>query len=362
MLEEEKKDVPTEENKTEQVETEKPQVESNENVEEPKKEELTMTQTIAMNQAMCPVEIVKEDEGCDFINKIETSRSALNEAYKKNRKLSTLVTIVSVGAIIACFVLISQKNNKACQIAGFSIAGVLLVALILYLVLARNKFPNMTKKYVSDVMIDINKHVFNSPDFTEVFYQKGAKEDKVEITCDRVYLNITDVNSRNIVKGLYRGNGFKVSEMAAYSPLDKRKRNLAFLGKFISATNDLHFDGRIIVSKQNNEKPTDIPTDIEDLLKETLENGLTIYYSETAKDYTKILGKKFLELVNTLTLDEILLNFNIVIWPGRTAAYVSYDDALIAIPFDKPFSDKPLNKFMGDFKIILDAFEMLKDK
>ena len=30
-------------------------------------------------------------------------------------------------------------------------------------------------------------------------------------------------------------------------------------------------------------------------------------------------------------------NINIAVWAGHSAAYLSYDDAVMAIPFDKPF-------------------------
>lgn len=51
-----------------------------------------------------------------------------------------------------------------------------------------------------------------------------------------------------------------------------------------------------------------------------------------------------------------LLNVNIVLWAGRTAVYLSYDDSIVAIPFDNPIKPESYTQLKGNIKDILEIF------
>jgi len=322
--------------------------------------DLSLTQTIVLSK-YGPKDILKEDKDFDFAKSIEEKRAVLNAAYKKNKTISNIFMITCVALMVACFALIVQ-NNQTMKITGYCLGGVAFAAVIVYYIITRNKFPNMTKEYVSNVIMTIDRHTFNNQSFTEMMYHEKEKEEKSEIISDRVFKDTTEINSRNVCKGLFNKHGFKVSELAVYHDNfnNKRKKDISFLGKFISCTNELHFEGRIILSLSGGEKPTDLPTDIEDLKANPLKDGVTIYTSEECSNYEEILGEKFISQFSKFKLDAHLLNVNIVVWAGRCAAYLSYDDSVVALPFDKPFEAEPIDAFIEDLRHTLNMFELLK--
>jgi len=331
-----------------------------EKVEEVKEEtkDLSLTQTLVMAKN-APQDIEKESPEFKYAEEVEKMRADLMKGYKTNKRASNIGMVIAFALLVTAIILVSQKNNQACLIAGYVVAGVALVGLITYYALTKNKFPNLTKKYIDEVTLAINRHVFNDQKFTEMKFYKAEKEDKAEVMADRVYKDISDVGSRNVNKGLFNKHHFSVSELATYKLGDKKKKELTFLGKYIASANDLHFEGRIIIVKSNYAKPSDLPTDIEGM--EVAEWGeLKIYFEEGSKDYENILGKKFIANVEKYIIDEYLLNVNIVIWGGRTAAYLSYEDAVVALPFDKPYDDKATEKFTGDLVNTLTNFNLLR--
>ena len=83
-----------------------------------------------------------------------------------------------------------------------------------------------------------------------------------------------------------------------------------------------------------------------------------IYGKEGAK-FEKDLGKDFLNNLKSVVCTGILLNVNVVFWSGHSAAYISYDDTIMSVPFDKPL-DKA--GFDQSFKDLLVCFNALTEE
>lgn len=318
------------------------------------KENLTKTQIINREKIAHPdINIEKEDKDVNFHDLIENKRKTLFANYQKNRRVNNIIMVVEVLFVIASFILIVQ-NNQAMRISGFVILFVFLGGLVAYYAITKNRFPNETKKYIADISLDLDRHLFNDDRYKEMVTNLDTKLEMTEITADRVYSSPSDIGSRNICEGHFGEMRFKAAELALYKQVDRKKRDVVFVGRYLSFENSLKFDGRLIVNLKG-EKNLDLPTDIEDLkiLKE--EDNMTIYGSENF-DINSVLSKKALSAIKNINVKDFLVNVNIVLWGGHTAVYLSYDDIVVSLPFDKEFKEEPINAVRKDFLNIFSIF------
>ena len=291
---------------------------------------------------------------------VEEKRLELFNAYNKSRKLSNIIMAVVVLVVIGAMVLI-MLNKDWSKIVGYSLAGTALVGMIIFSVLTKNRFPQKSREYIRYVTTRIDQFVYNNTEFQDVKVDLNEKYAIAEFNLDKAYTGIIDIGSRNIVRGLYCEKGFSCGELALYSSKTEGKRTVkavAFIGKYIDIQNTLHFEGRYIVNFRNSEKPVDLPTDIEDLKELHNEDGYVVYGPEGG-DFAKDIPTKYIAAIKKLKLNEHLLNVTIVIWAGHTGIYLSYDDPVVALPFDKPFEEAPQILFKEHLLTVLDAQKII---
>mgnify|MGYP006872980284 CR=1 FL=1 len=334
--------------------------------EEPSKEETPVKEVKEEKVEVKPasnsevVEINKlnpDDEPFDV--DIENHRQILFNQYGKAKKSSNIIMLSVVAVVIGAMVLIFLGQDWS-RITGYAIAGVVLVGMIVYSILTKNKFPNRTKEYIRYVTTKTNQFVYNNTEFQEVKVDYAEKYNLQEVSCDRIYKNCIEIGSRNIVKGKYNDKGFSCGELALYSPKGegkKQTKEVAFIGKYISVNNTLHFENRYIISLRG-EKPTDLPTDIEDLTILHEDGNLCIYGPE-GKDYKNDIPTKYINEIKKISVEGHLLNLNVVLWAGHTGIYLSYDDPVISLPFDKPFDSQTQVMFKQHLLNVLDAEKII---
>lgn len=318
------------------------------------KENLTKTQIINREKIAHPdVNIEKEEKDINFHDLVENKRKTLFGNYQKNRRVNNIIMVVEVLFVIASFILIAQ-NNQAMRITGFVVLFVFLGGLIAYYAITKNRFPNETKKYIADISLDLDKHLFNDDRYKDMVTNLDRKLEMSDITADRVYLSPSDIGSRNICEGHFDGMRFKAAELALYKQVDRKKRDVVFVGRYLSFENSLKFDGRLIINLKG-EKNLDLPSDIEDLKVLKEEGNMTIYGPENF-DINSVLSKKTLSAIKDIDVRDFLVNVNIVIWGGHSAVYLSYDDVVVSLPFDKEFKEEPINRVRKDFLNVLSIF------
>ena len=267
---------------------------------------------------------------------IEEARKELHESYKKNRTISNIIMVVVLAAIVGIMFLI-MNNNNILKYIGYGCAGALLLGMILYYVLTRKKFPNKTRDYVSLVANKLRDRMFGKEPYANITYDESEKFAIADFASDGVYKEATGINSRSNIRGEYKGHHFTYGEVALLRP-STRKQQVPplFVGKYITLPNDLEFDGRFVIVMQNEKQPYDLPNDIDDLKLLEEKDGLVVYGPEGA-DIRKTLKGQFLSELRKIKIEGHLYNVNVVIWGGHSAAYLSYDDTIMAVPFDKPF-------------------------
>ena len=283
---------------------------------------------------------------------IEEARKSLFDSYSKTRKISNIIMFVVLAAIVGIMFLI-MNNNPVLKYIGFGLGGALIVGMIAYYLLTRKKFPNKTRDYISFFSNKLRDRMFGSKPYENVTFDESEKFALADFASDGVYKEATGINSRNVIRGEYKGHHFTYGELALLRP-STRKQQVPplFVGKYVTLPNDLEFEGRFVIVMQNEKQPYDLPNDIEDLKVLEEKDGLIVYGPEGA-DIRKTLKGTFLSELRKIKIEGRLFNVNVVIWGGHSAAYLSYDDAIMAVPFDKPFDTAGFEQSFKDVDAII---------
>ena len=289
---------------------------------------------------------------------IEDARQELFKSYAKSRRISNILMFAVVGAIVGIMFMIISENDVL-KIVGYSLAGALIVGMILYYVLTRKNLPNKVQKYVPFVMKTLNDRMFSMQGFSGIQNDPEEKLKMDDLLGDGVYVEANGINSRNVVRGVYNGHHFLYAEAALTRP-STRKQQVPplFVGKYVSLSNELKFDGRFIFVFKNPKEPLDLPNAVSDLAVLEDKEDFMVYGPEGA-NYREAIDNKVVSDLKKLQIGGHLLNVNVVFWSGHSAAYISYDDTIMSVPFDKPL-DKV--GFDQSFKDLVNCLNALTEK
>lgn len=285
---------------------------------------------------------------------LEENRAKVAAAQKKATVFNRIISIVLVAACVGGFILFVQDNLVA-KILAWVLIGIALVGTIIYMVYVRKAYPKITNGYVELYFNKVNNYLFNQEGFTDCVLNKNEKYVIADIVADRVYREIVGSNSRNIVRGKYKGYDFQFGELAL-NKKDTNPRNKAgvicFLGRHISLANNMHFEGRYIVTISGKDI-YDSPNDVEDLVELVKHDNFVILGPE-GSNVEKDLGKDFIKKLEAIELSNALINVNIVFWAEHTACYLSYTDDVAVIPLEKPADEACYLSYKEDTRKFID--------
>ena len=318
-----------------------------------------VVENVASKEETNPNVIVlsKEEPEKPFDEVVEEGRKNIFKIYKSTSARNNIIMVVVVAIFIGAFIAITRGTLG--QIIGWVLVGVTIAGLFTYYLLTRNLYPNTSKKYFLSFWKTTNDYLFNQPKFEECQIDTTEKYQLADIVADRVYKDAIDIASRNIVRGKYNGKEFAFGELALYKAgVKKRSREVIFVGRHLCLENDFVINGRYVVNIKRADKEFDVANDIEDLVP-LIENNLFTVYGPSGANPEKDLGKELLNNLKSIECTGSLLNVNIVFWHKRTSCYLSYDDSIVAIPFEQPINP---NAYVALKKNIGDIFEVLEGK
>ena len=295
---------------------------------------------------------IEETKSYDKV--IEDARLDLFNSYSKSRRISNILMFAVVAAICGIMFMIIS-NNDVLRIIGYCLAGALILGMILYYALTRKNLPNKVKTYVPLVTKALNDKMFADSKFAGIETNEEEKLAMDDLVGDGVYVEANGINSRNVVRGTFKEHHFLYAEAALMRP-STRKQQVPplFVGRYISVPNQMKFDGRIILVFKNPKQPLDLPNAISDLVALEDKEDFSVYGPE-GTNYRSLIGNNVIDRLQKLQIEGHLLNVNVVFWGGHTAAYLSYDDAILSVPFDKPFDKDGFEKSLNDLLICFNA-------
>ena len=299
-----------------------------------------------------------EEDARDYGEVIEEARLAFWKKYKAGRRNSYISMGVVMALAIASVICITQ-SPMVLKIIGWVLIGVAVVGMLLYYILTRNQMPNATKEYIAIVNDQFNTRNFSDTRFSDVTIDKSEKIELSDPISDGIYKNLNNIASRNVVNGKFDGRTFRVADMGVYLGQGKSRQS-AFVGKYFTYVNDLHFEGRYIITVKGKE-PVDLPTDIDDL--ELLVNeGDFLIYGKSGNKPSSDLSQKFIDRIKKIETNKHLLTFNLVVWGGHSSVYASYDDEIMTLPYEKPYNKAANEQYAHDLYAFYDALALLNKK
>ena len=297
-------------------------------------------------------DVAVEDKPYNVV--IEDARQNLYKAYKKSRMVSNILMVAVVVAIVGIMLLIIN-NSPVLKIIGYCLAGALIIGMVVYYIINRKRLPNKIKEYVPFVSKTLNDKMFSHQGFAEISHNPEEKLAMDDLIGDGVYAEATGINSRNVVRGTYRGHHFTYAEAALLRP-SSRKQQVPplFVGRYITTPNQMKFDGRYIFVFKNVKQPNDLPNNTNDLVVLEDKDGFMVYGPENA-NYHDVIDNKVISQLKRLKVEGHLLNANVVFWAGHTAVYLSYDDPILAVPFEHELDVKAFEQSVEDLMICFNA-------
>ncbi len=293
-------------------------------------------------------------DGKPYYEVVEEGRQNLLKEQKKSSRLST-ISIIAVLALSITGVFLLQVN----AIISYVLMGVALVTLITFSIIIRRIARPDIQGYIVKASTAVNEFTFADNRFTNVKYDPTDKLQLEDVSGDGAFTDLVRTASRNICEGFYNGRSFKVCEAAFFKTPQGKKQIPVFIGKYLTATNDLHFEGRIVlVSKGATD--TDIPDGLGDLVQ--VENDGKFFAYAPNESTIKELDKKFIKAIKEIEVQGHLMNLTVIIWAGRTIVYASYDDATITLPFYEKYQEDTAVKYRENLVQLLDAIQLLNSK
>lgn len=303
-----------------------------------------------------PQPIAKYDDERKYETIIEEKRLAFTAKYGKSRRISYIMMAVVMAVAVGSVICLTQKN-PALNIVGWVLISSAVVGMLIFYIVNRNRMPYMTKDYIKSVNELMNSYNYTHQDVTEAATDEKEKMDLADVIVDGAYKELTNIASRNVIHARYKNKKFLVSDLGLYTGNGKNSKSV-FVGKYISTENTLHFKEHFVINIKNKDNPVDLPTNVEDLALLVDEPDFAIYGPKD-EDIKKVAGTKFLPAIRKLVLDEVLLNAVIVIWAGHSAAYLSYCDDIMTLPFQNVFDGKANDVFKDNLYDLLEAFDLL---
>jgi len=289
------------------------------------------------------------------INKqIEEKRVVFMAFYKKQKLYNNIAMIAVVAVVIAAYVFVQGMLDM--QYLTLGIVAAAFVILLVYSKVMRTRVDKATKTYIHEYYDLQTNLVFPSDKFTSASIEMTARLDDKEFTDAGIIKEIIRTSSRGLITVSLGEVKIALADLAAYDTVD-RKKGPVFLGKFLTCDNHLSIDGRVLIYLKP--KITGKGPNALDDLKEVSSTESYVIYSST-NDYSKIISKRVIDVLNSITVDETLTDVTISIKSGKTYVALSYTDALMVIPLQAPYNPIPSEKYRHDIEKIAELITLIK--
>ncbi len=299
----------------------------------------------------------------ELIRQIEVKRTAFLQLYKKYRNVNAALMAIFIIAFIPVMIWVMPIKDYGTYIS-LGIILVFVVVLFIYGNQMKKKTSKATITYIDDYCKLVDQYVFWGEE-VEDYYQFTDEQIGLTVIQEaQMIKDLTDVNSRNVVRYRLGETTFESADVVAYIHEQVKRRTLkkgVFYGKILVADNQQKHDERtLIYLKPKIELPSYAlgPTDLEGLTKKHEDQDFALY--STSDKIEKVLTKKALNFLTKFPINQNLIDLTISIKKGKTYFALSLSEAIMVIPYQAPANKEALEHLKSAIKACEEFLEFQK--
>ena len=302
-----------------------------------------------------PEPIVYKDEP---LKEIELERQSFFKTFRIHNTLKWVITVVCIVALIVGLIVIpnaipDNENLKTALMLVICIVAV--VGTFGYSAFCKRYINSKMRRYFNFYYRKTAEFAFDQEGFGEPVVQEPGKIDIDFFKETNLYKDIISVGSRGLTEFSYNGIPMRIVECAGNIKDGARERPV-FVGKLLHCAGKYLGEQAIVVYFKGNDRALP-PTNITEL-KIIEDNEKYIVYSNSP-EVKKIINKDIKKIMNTIDMNEYLVDLAISMHDGKLFVCFGYDDPLMVLPLQNQFNPKPNEQYKKDLGSVIKLVEAL---
>ena len=250
---------------------------------------------------------------------------------------------------------------------GLGLVILFVAALFLYIWLGkkylRKKYLEYAKKFyqvTTDLIFD------DKEKYSNVTLNTGGNLNKEVISNARIYTNIANMGSRNVVGVCYKnlnqeGSNISYSEVSMQRNGEKKLVSI-FLGRVLVAENEVDLPGRILLQIRSKNDLVYSVNDIDGLDTIIERNNLKVY--SNLNKAKLIITSQFLSKLDEFKYDNDLLDIIISITPKQVLFALDYNDSIMRVAdnYKETINYKAIERLKVETNLAFELIEYLNEK
>lgn len=315
-----------------------------------------------LNEEFAEDEVVEEEvEVLDSDKELEKNINEKRLEYvsftKKQRKMSTIVTVVCLAFVVGGFALM-MLNDKTGGVGIYIGLVLVIIAFIFTFVMSKMSKDKLTKQaqeYVSYLYQKTNEYIFEGKQVDNL--ENKTEQLNAEVFTDfHLYKNIRNTRNRNLTTMNYKGSPLICCDMAA-NILIKNRTSPMFLGKFITYKSTYNEDDKYVLFQLIGGELSRPIDNVEDL-KLIEGNKKYVLYSND-ENYFKFVDAKVINELKSFKIDNDLIDIIFSLRKGNVCIGIDYSDEFMNIPVQSEYSIKHTIRVKKDLEKVLKIFDLL---
>lgn len=311
--------------------------------EEPVAEEQEITESI-------------EEELPKQIAEFEKKRATFMQLYKKQKRINSAIVIPALFLVIIIFVVLYKQFFIA-----VAINAVVMIAVYIYSRSVKKASDERVQNYIKDFYTLTNDYAYENSPYVLTNIEPFEKLNDGEFTESGFLMGITNVGSRNTVKGTLDGKPFKVTDCIA-KIIYKGKQDVCFLGKLFTFTLDESTEYKTLLYIPSKEVQGAGPNATEGLdeKKELGNSHLRVWSNDP--HVASMLTKKVYEALADFEPNEILVDIAISIKEDKIYVALSYENDMMVLPIEQKYNTKLADQYASDLRKVAVLVQALTKK
>ena len=295
-----------------------------------------------------PIEVHDYSEIKDNVNEARKQFITNHDAIiKKNKIASGIFFVIAIGLVILGYFLPKLLG------LSFGLVCASLLVVWLFTRYQRKQMDALVTEYLYQYSLNCNSYMYTGEDITDVEIGFKQSPDHQIIKLLNISDNVSQIVSRELVKGKMDGHNFSAADVSLKEGDAKRQRNMKALlvGKLFVFDYSFKDEGRTLLYLKGCGDAS--PTKLDDVNKvevSKLKKEWEVYTSH--KEYNKIFSADLIKALNKLECDDTLNDIVISIVAGHILIGLSYCDEAMIIPMRNEYETKHFEHKVNDFEIV----------